>query len=62
MKFKTGVMCMQLLLIIFSVVVRISTGYAMAGSSIDLDESEKAWLDTHPVIRIAPDPDFAPFE
>ncbi|MFN4216853.1 MAG: transporter substrate-binding domain-containing protein [Brevinematales bacterium] len=27
-----------------------------------LTEEEKAWIATHPVIRLAPDPDFPPFE
>ncbi|MCX7881601.1 MAG: transporter substrate-binding domain-containing protein [Brevinematales bacterium] len=27
-----------------------------------LTEEEKAWIAAHPVIRLAPDPDFAPFE
>lgn len=27
-----------------------------------MSAEERAWLDEHPVIRVAPDPDFAPFE
>jgi len=30
--------------------------------TLALTSSEQRWLDEHPVIRIAPDPDFAPFE
>ncbi|MCP3903667.1 MAG: SpoIIE family protein phosphatase [Planctomycetes bacterium] len=32
------------------------------GSAIDLTDEERAWLESHPVIRVAPDPDFPPFE
>ena len=62
MKCKPGMTCTQLLLVLFFVVVQVSAGHAVAGSPINLDVSEKAWLDAHPVIRIAPDPNFAPFE
>ena len=33
-----------------------------ADARLDLTTDEKAWLKAHPEIRIAPDPDFAPFE
>ncbi len=29
---------------------------------IKLTEEEKSWIDDHPVIRMAPDPDYAPFQ
>lgn len=32
------------------------------GGQIELSSKEKAWLNAHPVIRHAPDPDYAPFE
>jgi len=35
---------------------------AFAGKTIELDASQRAWLEKHPVIRVAPDPDFAPVE
>jgi len=36
---------------------------AFAGSVHDaLSPSEKAWLNEHPTIRMAPDPDFPPLE
>ena len=30
--------------------------------SLELTEAEQRWLEAHPIIRAAPDPDFAPFE
>ena len=30
--------------------------------SLELTEAEQRWLKSHPIIRAAPDPDFAPFE
>ncbi len=30
--------------------------------AVTLDEAERAWLAEHPVIKVAPDPDFPPFE
>jgi len=33
-----------------------------APPQLDLTEAEWAWLEAHPVIRVAPDPDFPPFE
>jgi signal transduction histidine kinase len=33
-----------------------------APNDLDLTEAERAWLADHPVIRVAPDPDFPPFE
>ena len=62
MKCKSGVTYIQRLMILLFVVVQLFAEHAAAGSPINLDESEKTWLDAHPVIRIAPDPDFAPFE
>jgi len=47
------------MLVLFAVVVKASAGLA---TPVNLSESEQAWLDAHPVIRIAPDPDFAPYE
>ncbi len=36
--------------------------YASFSQSIELSDTERQWLQQHPVIRIAPDPSFAPFE
>jgi serine phosphatase RsbU (regulator of sigma subunit)/ABC-type amino acid transport substrate-binding protein len=33
-----------------------------AGRSVELTAEQEQWLTEHPVIRVAPDPDFAPFE
>jgi PAS domain S-box-containing protein len=33
-----------------------------ASKTLSLSDKEKIWLRQHPVIRIAPDPDFAPFQ
>ena len=33
-----------------------------ASAAVSLSESERAWLQQHPVIRLAPDPSFAPVE
>lgn len=33
-----------------------------ANKTIDLSEREKKWLAEHPVIKVAPDPDYAPFQ
>lgn len=30
--------------------------------TVELTETERKWIEDHPVIRIAPDPDFAPFQ
>ncbi|UCE88542.1 MAG: transporter substrate-binding domain-containing protein [Pseudomonadota bacterium] len=35
---------------------------AAATSALDLTVQERAWLDSHPEIRVAPDPAFPPFE
>jgi serine phosphatase RsbU (regulator of sigma subunit)/ABC-type amino acid transport substrate-binding protein len=37
-------------------------GAADAGPKLELTAEQEAWLTDHPVIRVAPDPDFAPFE
>jgi ABC-type amino acid transport substrate-binding protein len=50
------------LLVLFAVLLQVSVAPAAVGRSINLNESERAWLEAHPVIRIAPDPDFAPYE
>jgi len=39
----------------------VSVGYA-SSAEIDLSPIEKQWLKEHPVIRLAPDPNFAPIE
>jgi len=51
-----------LILAFFSLVVHASVAQAEAVEPISLNDSERAWLDAHPVIRIAPDPGFAPYE
>jgi PAS domain S-box-containing protein len=51
-----------LMLVLFAVAVQVPAGHAAAIPSINLTESEKSWLEAHPVILIGPDPDFAPFE
>ncbi len=46
-------------------IVKRYTGFAenrAASRSIVLSEEEKAWLANQPVVRLAPDPDFAPIE
>ena len=35
---------------------------AESGVTVDLTPEERAWLDEHPTIRLAPDPDYPPFE
>ncbi|MCP4692299.1 MAG: transporter substrate-binding domain-containing protein, partial [Desulfobacterales bacterium] len=41
----------------------VSSGFAEAsGARMDMTPEEAAWLKAHPVIRHAPDPDYAPFE
>jgi len=37
-------------------------GSATAQQRVELNAAQRAWLAQHPVIRVAPDPDFAPFE
>ena len=49
----------------FAIVGLILSGQVAAetgSASIDLSSNEQAWLREHPVIRLAPDPNFAPIE
>jgi signal transduction histidine kinase len=49
----------------FAIVGLILSGQVVAEThsrSIDLSANEQAWLREHPVIRLAPDPNFAPIE
>ena len=50
--------CFAIVGLILSGQVAAETGSA----SIDLSSNEQAWLREHPVIRLAPDPNFAPIE
>jgi diguanylate cyclase (GGDEF)-like protein/PAS domain S-box-containing protein len=56
-----------LLVGIFTVLLRIPSTAAIAaepaaGAGLALTAAEQAWLARHPVIRLAPDPDFPPIE
>jgi ABC-type amino acid transport substrate-binding protein len=53
---------LYLVLAILLFVSSFESGMAIAENTIELDESERAWLKKHSVIRVAPDPDFAPVE
>lgn len=45
------------------VMPRNTIGQGTAASPpLDLTDAENAWIEAHPVIRLAPDPDFPPFE
>lgn len=51
------------LIFIISILPVVSFSSVWAGNwDLNLTQEEQAWLKVHPVIRIAPDPDFAPFE
>ena len=50
-----------LLLILLAVLLLRLPGVS-AGSALVLNETERAWLDAHPLIRVGPDPDFRPIE
>ena len=49
-----------LALVIMALTSHAVSAPATTEPSVILDQQEQAWLKTHPVIRIAPDPDFAP--
>lgn len=54
------------LLCLVPILLWLGTAGAMAAAPVDttvsLTADEQAWLDEHPVIRLAPDPDFPPIE
>ncbi|MCP6657954.1 hypothetical protein NL521_28890, partial [Klebsiella pneumoniae] len=50
-------------LILALVVILAATGGSRAESgAVSLTPEERAWLNAHPVIKLAPDPDFKPIE
>jgi len=52
----------NLLLLSIVILVHLPYGAFAADSRLNLTADEKEWLMLHPEIRVAPDPDFAPFE
>ncbi len=51
-----------LVIVIFGLIVYSAWAHESTSPALELTESEKQWLDAHPVIRLAPDPDFPPME
>lgn len=50
---------------LFASILIVSTAlfsFYVNGAQISLSKAEQAWLQQHPVIRVARDPDYAPFE
>jgi PAS domain S-box-containing protein len=50
------------LLVFLFLVSFFAASMVWAASTVDLTQREKDWLAAHPVIRMAPDPDFPPIE
>jgi signal transduction histidine kinase len=60
---KQTLLCLCLVVFTaWSLLVYSSGEGGPASNTIDLGPSEQAWLQDHPVIRLAPDPNFAPIE
>ncbi len=58
LRFKTGLfVTIQMLLLYF-----VATPVFAVDTNIPFNDTERAWLKAHPVVRVAPDPDFAPVE
>jgi len=57
---SSAISCLGLVILLFAVF--LVNDIALAENTIELDEAERSWLKKHPVIRVAPDPDFAPVE
>lgn len=53
-------------LLILALLLLLFPALSVTGKSgtvnVDLTEAERAWLMAHPVIRLAPDPEFKPIE
>jgi ABC-type amino acid transport substrate-binding protein len=52
----------SLLVCALTSVVPASAAISQANTAVSLTPDERAWLAEHPVIRLAPDPDFPPIE
>lgn len=58
LRFKIGFsVTIQMLLLYF-----VATPVFAVDTNIPFNDTERAWLKAHPVVRVAPDPDFAPVE
>ncbi|MHC5114795.1 MAG: SpoIIE family protein phosphatase [Planctomycetota bacterium] len=49
-------------LVLLAAVSSVASAQAPGAPDVELTDAENAWLKAHPVIRLAPDPDFPPFE
>ena len=56
-RFSLTIFCVILFLL-----VGFTTSYCSTSQELDLSAEELHWIQEHPVIRIAPDPDFPPIE
>lgn len=60
---KKAAWCIQALLLLVAVgLANVCGSLSAQDAPIQLTAEERAWLDRHPVIRLAPDPDFPPVE
>lgn len=60
--FMEAIMKKYIVIILIVVIVSIVGTYLYFNRSIKFTEEEKAWMDQHPVIFVAPDPTFGPVE